>query len=51
MSIYKKMYFTLFNAITDALNLLGKHNTEAAIKVLSDAQIKTEEMYINADGD
>lgn len=36
MPDYKTMYFTLFNAITDAA------------KILNDAQIKTEEMYINS---
>ncbi|MCL2562900.1 MAG: hypothetical protein FWE08_02560 [Oscillospiraceae bacterium] len=30
---YKKMYFTLFNAMTDAIN------------ILQEAQLKTEEMY------
>ena len=36
MSDYKKMYFELFVAITDAIELL------------SNAQRKTEEMYINS---
>ena len=35
MPDYKTMYFTLFNAITDAM------------KILSDAQLKTEEIYID----
>ena len=36
MPDYEKMYFTLFNAITDAVN------------ILSEAQQKTEEIYITS---
>ena len=35
MKNYKKMYFILFNAITEA------------IKILQEAQQKTEEIYMN----
>ena len=36
MPDYEKMYYTLFNAITDAVN------------ILSEAQQKTEEIYITS---
>lgn len=39
MPDYKKMYTTLFNSVTDA------------IKILQQAQIKTEEIYINSSED
>ena len=48
MPDYKTMYFTLFNAITDAMNTVADaHSVVEAMKILSDAQIKTEEIYID----
>ena len=48
MPNYEKMYYTLFNAITDALRLMEENkNTEASI-VLATAQCQTEEMYMEA---
>lgn len=48
MPDYKTMYFTLFNAITDAMNTVADaHSVAEAMKILSDAQIKTEEIYID----
>ena len=49
MPNYEKMYYILFNAITDALRLMeaGQH-ADAAI-CLADAQCLTEEFYINAE--
>lgn len=44
---YKKMYTILFNAITDALDIMQKDSLAASI--LMEAQQKTEEMYISAD--
>lgn len=44
---YKKMYTTLFNAITDALDIMQKDSLAASI--LMEAQQKTEEMYVSAD--
>lgn len=42
--IYKKMYYHLFNAITDALET----NPEEATKnILMQTQIDTEEMFIS----
>ena len=54
---YKKMYFKLFNAITDAIEEIkeiqekGEDNYCKAIEILILAQQKTEEMYIEADGE
>lgn len=43
--MYKKMYYHLFNKITDAINI----SSETIVKeILKQAQIETEEMYINA---
>ena len=44
--MYQKMYFTLFNAVTDALRLMEKGDSAGAAKVLKRAQQGTEEMYI-----
>lgn len=46
--MYQKMYTTLFNAITDALELLEKGNSAEAVARLQQAQQSTEEQYINA---
>lgn len=45
---YHKMYTTLFNAITDALQLMEKGNSAGAAALLKRAQQSTEEQYINA---
>jgi len=49
MPDYQKMYLTLFNAVTDALNELAQGNAFAAQHILIDVQQKTEEMYIDDD--
>ena len=46
--LYQKMYTTLFNAITDALQLLEKGSSARAAALLKRAQQSTEELYINA---
>ncbi len=43
MEMYKKMYYKLFNAITDAIEIDDK---EKADEILKNAQIETEEMFI-----
>ena len=43
------MYTTLFNAITDALNMMDDRDYAAARLRLISAQRKTEEIYISAD--
>ena len=42
---YKKMRLCLFNAITDALRKVEKHNLPSAKNILQTAQQRTEEMY------
>lgn len=49
--MYKKMYFRLFNAITDVLEALEQGNIWDAKRLLKEAQCATEEMYISAEND
>lgn len=42
--MYKKMYFHLFNVITDALE---ENDINVLKEILKQGQIETEEMYIN----
>ena len=44
MNIYKKMYLSLFNAVTDALSLLPEEHRAA--RLLRDAQCRCEEEFI-----
>lgn len=46
--MYKKMYFRLFNIITDALN---ENDIDKMRQILINGQIETEEMYIEGDED
>lgn len=50
MHEYKKMYYTLFNAITDALRLMETSQYADAAVCLTAAQIQTEEMFLTAEG-
>ena len=45
---YQKLYFRLFNAITDALEALCRGEVEQTKKMLIRAQQDAEEMYISA---
>ena len=47
--MYQKMYTTLFNAVTDALELMEDQEFEAAHLKLMAAQRKTEQIYISGD--
>ena len=49
MPDYQKMYTTLFNAITDAVENIQQHNPALAEKILIRAQQETEELYIRAE--
>ena len=49
MPNYQKMYTTLFNAITDAVEKIQQHNDVMAEKILIQAQQKAEELYIRAE--
>ena len=48
MPDFEKMYFLLFNAITDALNALQTPNVGLAALILQRAQAQTEELYIES---
>ena len=49
MPDYQKLYTTLFNAITDALQEIDRLEIAAAKMLLMEAQQKTEEQYISAE--
>ena len=49
MPNYEKMYFKLFNAITDALQLLEEKDIGRAAFILAKAQYDAEEEYISAE--
>jgi len=49
MADYPHLYSVLFNAITDAVEELGKGNYEYAAVILRNAQRQTEELYIEGD--
>ena len=49
LELYKKMYYHLFNAITDALAQINQQNYGMAVKRLKRVQKETEEMYIEAE--
>ena len=44
--MYKKMHFTLFNAITDSLELLERGDIFQAAFLLQQAQCQTEELFL-----
>ena len=48
MEVYQKMYYPLFNAITDALEQLDAQNYGEAKETLISAQQKAEEIYIDS---
>ncbi len=45
---FEKMYHLLFNAITDALEQMEKQNLGSAKDLLTTAQQKTEEIYMES---
>ena len=48
---YKKLYFRLFNAVTDALQAMEQQNYGQASTILISAQQETEEMYLEEEGE
>ena len=52
---YKAMYSIMFNAATDAINILNaQHQTDVlqqALFILQTAQLKCEELYISSTDD
>ena len=49
MPDYQKMYFQLFNAITDALENLEQQNYGLSAECLKAAQVNGENAYLEAD--
>ena len=49
MANYEKMYSTLFNAITDALEQIEQQNFGSAKDLLIAAQRQAEEIYITVE--
>ena len=45
---YKRLYFHLFNAATNAIEAIEKQNYGQASAILITAQQETEEMYMDA---
>lgn len=43
---FKKMYLTLFNRITQALDALDQNNYGTAADILKHAQVEAEELYL-----
>lgn len=46
MNMYKDMYFTLFNALTDAIEQMEAQEFDQALHTLERAQQEAEERYI-----
>ena len=49
MEKYKKMYFGLFNAVSDAIAEIEEQNYGAAKKLLVKAQRNAEEQYLSGE--
>lgn len=45
---YRKMYAVLFNAVTDALNMMEDRDYGAAQRRLMSAQREAEELYLDS---
>ena len=48
-SVYKKMYYHLFNAVTDAIAALEAENHTKARWLLMAAQQKCEDLYLESE--
>lgn len=46
MELYRKLYFTIFNGVTDALEALEVKNYGRAKEILQKAQQNAEEQYL-----
>ena len=49
MQIYQKMYFLLFNAVTDAISSMEQQNFGQAVQQLKKAQADCEELFMDAE--
>lgn len=47
--MYKKMYYRLFNALTEAMEHMLRMEYEEAYRILEKAQIDAEEIYLEGD--
>lgn len=45
--MYEKMYYVLFHAVTDAMELMEKQKYQEALTRLEEASRETEEIYIS----
>ena len=45
--MYKKLYFSMFNAVTDAIKVLESDDLQKAREILICAQQRAEEEYLN----
>ena len=50
-TMYQKMYYALFNAITDALEAMAQQNYGQAKALLIAAQQQSEELYLDGEDD
>ena len=48
--LFRRMYFTLFRAVTEALRLIQTGDIRRAEQTLTAAQQATEDMYLSAKG-
>ena len=48
-AMYRKMHYTLFNAITDALNAMEQQNYGQARALLVAAQQQSEEIFMDSE--
>lgn len=49
MENYKKMYFGLFNAVSDAIIAIEEQNYGTAKRILVQAQLAAEELYLSGE--
>ncbi len=47
--MYQKMYYTLFNAVTDALRAMEENNYGIAQQILKTAQQQAEEIFLDTE--
>ncbi len=45
--MYEKMYYKLFNAVTDAMDLMEQQKYQEALTLLEQASREAEEIYIS----
>ena len=49
IELYKKMYYLLFNSITESLRLMSAGRPKDAADCLREAQQLAEDLYVSAD--